>query len=408
MTTPRQPLLLLVLGAVLAAVPAATQAPAIDERGDPSIRADTIYRLAVQADDYPDEPSIFLLDDGVLRLEADGRGTRTYRYVTQLLTREAAEGWGELTFGWNAERERFRLNWVRVIDAETGEVISDAPEHDQESRAPVADQAPVFTDQMIRRISLSGVRAGTIVDYSWTTETVDPVLPGDFHAWWSVHTGRTTRRSRYLVDLPADFEPRILERNLDYTRRETVRDGRRIYDWTTHEVPRIESEPYMAFKDNTVYMSIAVAGRTEWSDVAAWYAELARDRYTLTPEVLERAAEVVRDARTMDDTLRALHRWVAQDFRYVSLSLGIGGYQPRTPAEVLRSQSGDCKDKATLFIALANHYGARAFPVLLAADGGVQRDLPSISQFDHLIAAVERPDGGYTYLDLTADLIPYG
>ena len=51
--------------------------------------------------------------------------------------------------------------------------------------------------------------------------------------------------------------------------------------------------------------------------------------------------------------------------------------------------------------------GFGAFPVLLNSAGGVDTSLPSTGQFDHMIAAVERP-GGYLYLDLTADIVPVG
>src|SRR6185503_16876731 len=75
---------------------------------------------------------------------------------------------------------------------------------------------------------------------------------------------------------------------------------------------------------------------------------------------------------------------------------------------VLETKYGDCKDKATLFIALARRLGFKAYPVLLSADGGVERGLPSINQFNHMIAAVARPDSGYTFVDLTSDLTPWG
>ena len=98
---------------------------------------------------------------------------------------------------------------------------------------------------------------------------------------------------------------------------------------------------------------------------------------------------------------------MAQDFRYISISLGDGGYQPRMPAEVVRTRSGDCKDKATLFVALARKLGFEAYPVLLSSTGGVEEDLPSVRQFDHEIAALRR-DGKWTFLDLTADVVPFG
>ena len=394
--------------ALAAAVPAAAQAPVITEQGDPSVRADTIYRLAVDPADYPEDQHVLLLDDGVVRMEPDGTGVRTYRTVVQVLTQEAAENWGELSFGWDLRRERHRLNWVRVIDAATGQVISDKPVHDQESLAPVDFDAPVYTDRQTRRVSLGGVQPGVIVDYSYTTETLQPVLPGDWTGNWGIHTGAPTLRSRYILDVPAAYEPRIQERNLTFRRREQVRGGRRVYTWAVNDLPRIEAEPFAAVDSNTVFMGLSFAGRTDWADVARWYAGLSADRYTLTPEIEARLAEVVKDARTLDDSLRAVHRWVAQDFRYVSLSLGIGGYQPRTPEEVLRTQYGDCKDKATLFIALARRMGVNAHPVLLNSFGGAEADMPSINQFNHMIAAVERPGGGYTWLDLTAELIPWG
>lgn len=399
--------------AALAALPLAAsslagQAPRITEAGDPSVRNDTIYRLAVKPADYPDEESILLLDDGVARLEADGTGEQTYRMVAQVLTQDGVEGWGERTLSYDGTRQRLRLNWARVIDAATGRVISDKPVHDQESLAPVSMSSPVYSDQKIRRLSLGGVAPGTIVDLSYTVESLKPVLTGDFLDSWSVHTGRPTRRSRYLLDLPATLTPRLREENLNFRRRDRVSGGRHVYNWSTSEVPKVEGERFMA-DSNDVFMSIQVGGNVGWPEIASWYSDLSKDRYTVTPELEKKLAEVTAGAKTREDSLRALHRWIAQDLRYVSLSLGIGGYQPRMPASVLETQYGDCKDKATLFVALARKMGVNAYPVLLSSTGGVDEKFPSINQFDHMIAAVEVPGRpGYTYLDLTSALTPFG
>jgi hypothetical protein len=77
---------------------------------------------------------------------------------------------------------------------------------------------------------------------------------------------------------------------------------------------------------------------------------------------------------------------------------------------VLETRYGDCKDKATLFIALVRRMGLTAYPVLLSASGSADSTLPTMQQFDHMIAAVNRPDknGGRMYLDLTSDLTPFG
>ena len=392
----------------LLARPALSQAPRITPGGDPSVRNDTIYKLSVNPADYADEDYIYLLDDGVLRFEADGQSSRTYRQVIQILNQDGAQAWGEQSFSYSGGSERLTVNWIRVLKLD-GEVISAKPAHEQESLAPVAFDAPVYSDQKVRRVTLSGVAPGTLVDWSYTVERVKPLVPRDFYSGWRVTTGLLTRRSRLVMDVPASLTPRIQEENVHFKRLEAVSHGRHVYTWATNDVQKIEGEPFAAVP-NTLSVRIEVAAPITWGDLASWYAGLSAGRYALNPELETQLSDHVKDARTLDDSLRAVHRWVSQDFRYVSLSLGIGGYLPRLPAQVVETRYGDCKDKATLFIALARRMGLTAFPVLLSSTGGADSTLPTAQQFNHMIAAVDRgePRGGRIYLDLTSDLTPYG
>ena len=382
------------------------QSPKITPKGDPSVKSDTIYSLAVKASDYPEESFVYLLDDGVVRYEADGRGSTTYRQVVQVLTEDAVDNFAEQSFSYSPDREKLTVNWIRVLKP-SGEVISAKPALEQKSDVPASMSNPVYQERKVLRYSLTGVAPGTIVDYSYTKERLKPYLPGDFYEGWSVTTGRTTRRSRFIADLPASLTPRIKERNLDFARTTVDVKGRRVYTWATKDIPRVRGEPFAA-DSNDIYMRVALSAPIEWRTIGGWYAGLARDRYALTPLLKQTLDTVVAKAKTADDSLRAVHRWVAQDFRYVSVSLGVGGYQPRTPEKVFETKFGDCKDKATLFVAAARAIGLTAYPVLLNSTGGVAEDMPSIDQFDHAIAAVQRPGGKYLFLDLTSDLTPVG
>lgn len=388
------------------AVAAEAQAPRISPQGDPSVRSDTIYRLAVDPAKHPEEDAVFLLDDGVLRYEADGTGSSTFRQVVQVLTPRAVENYSEFSFGYEPAHQKLTVNWIRVVRPD-GTVISERPSLLQESDVPASMSNPVYNDSKVVRASLAGVEPGVVVDYSYTLEERKPYHPGDFYQYWGVSTGLTVRRSRLLLDVPSSVTPRILEKNLNFSRRTTAAGGRTLYHWTTGDIPRLAPEP-LAADSNGVWMSVAVAAPGSWSEIGRWYASLARDRYTLDSAAETRLAELVRGARTRADTIRAVHRWAAQDIRYLSVALGIGGYQPRSPAEVVRAGFGDCKDKATLFVAGLQKLGITAYPVLLNSTGAVERSLPSVGQFDHAIAAVKNPDGGYTYTDLTASIVPFG
>ncbi len=374
---------------------------------NPAVRSapDTLYALAVDSASHPRESFIYLLDDGVLRFEADGRGSRTYRQVVQILKEDGIDQWAELQFSFEPRHQKLTVNWARVVRPD-GTVISDKPGISQDADIPAAMGDPSYVEQKVRRLSLPNVRPGTIVDYSYTLEELKPFRPGDFFAPWRVNPGLLVRRSRLVLDTPVGLSPKVVAKNLDFTPVTVEAGGRRVITWATQEVPKTEPELFAA-DSNGVDMSINVSAPSSWQDIGFWYAGLARDRYAMTPEVDRKLAILVKGSRTLEDSIKAIHKYVSKDVRYVAISLGMGGYQPRSAADVVATGYGDCKDKATLFITLAKRLGVTAYPVLLSAGGRVERGLPTISQFNHAIAAVERPSGRI-FVDLTAGDVPWG
>jgi transglutaminase-like putative cysteine protease len=371
------------------------------------VASDTIYKLAVDSTAYPEQATVLLLDDGVLRMEADGRGTRTYRQVVQVLRSRAVTNLQEREFSYDPDRQRLIVNWIQVLRT-NGEMVSAKPAQTQESDVPAELENPVYVHRRVIHSSLTGVGPGTLVDVSYTVEERNPYRPGDFVDSWSITTGTTVKRSRYLVDVPRNLDVRVVERNLNFKRRETVVGDRKVYVWATKDVPWTRPEPYSPPADsNPLIMQVSLSAPGSWSDVGRWYAKLAHDRMQPDSSLRDTVRGIVIHATSLQDSISAIQRWVAQDIRYVSVSLGIGGYQPRAPATVLSTGFGDCKDKATLFIVALKVIGVDAYPVLLNAGGRPDRALPTIGAFDHMIAAIRRPSG-YEFVDLTSEYSPLG
>ena len=396
----------LVVGSVVA-MNAWAQAPRITEKGDPSIKNDTIYKLAVDSAAYPEQSVVLLLDDGVVQIESDGRGTQTWRQVTQVLRERAVASYQERQFSYDPDRQKLRINWIHVLKPD-GQIISDKPSQLQESDVSAAMVNPVYERRKVIRASLTGVAPGTLLDMSWTVEEKTPYRPGDHFQSWRVTAGTTVRRSRFIVDVPENLDLKIAEHNLNFPRRESIGDRRKVYEWATSDVPWIKPEMFAPPADsNDQGMYVAVSTPGSWSDVGKWYAGLSHDRVHASAAVADSVRRIVAHAATLQDSIRALHRWVAQDVRYVSVSLGIGGYQPRAPETVLSTGFGDCKDKATLLIAALGVIGVDAYPVLLNAGGRPDRQLPTIGAFNHEIAAIKQPSG-YEFVDPTSELSPLG
>jgi cellulose synthase operon protein C len=396
------------LAAVSACSLAAQRAPQPPRAASarPAQPSDTIARLAVDPTRITGNPVLFLLDEFRAHVERDGTGTRTHRTVMQVISQAGVNGAAEKRFSWQPGRQELTLDWVRVLQLD-GTVISDAPSADQTGDATASMQNPIYMDSRTRRISLSGVAPGTLVDVQYTVTDRTPWRAGDFLIGWQFTPTAPVRTSALSVSVPRGYAPHIVERNLSFRRAERDSADRHVYEWRAMAPPIVRPEPFAADSDG-VHMRVLVAAPHSWDSVTTWYDGLARDRYALDAATAARADSMVRGARTRRDTLERLHKWIAQDVRYVSVSLGLGGYQPRTPAEVLRTGYGDCKDKTTLFVAVARRWKIEAHPVLLHLNGVRELEPVSIGRFNHAIAAVAEPGGGYTFTDLTASTIPYG
>jgi len=361
--------------------------------------SDSLYSLAVDPAAHADLPYVWLLDEGVYRIEADGRVRNTTRQVVQILKQEGAESYRERRFSWSPEHQKLTVNWMRVVKP-NGEIVSAHPEQIQDSDVPAEMGVPMYTATKVRRMSLSGLEPGTILDFSITTETDPSMMPGEFFVSWRVTTPTYVVRSNLVVDMPASMSPRITERNLDFRRAERVEKGRKILAWRRSNVDRFKGEPFAP--DSVLQgMTVSVSPSFDWKAIGKWYAPIARDAYAITPPVEEKMKTVLSGARSLDDSIRAIHKWVAQDIRYVAIELGRGGYVPRSAETVVRTGYGDCKDKAMLFLAALRKIGVAGYPVLLNISGLERKETPSLGQFNHMIAAVKRGDG-YQFADLTA------
>src|SRR6185369_9926184 len=138
-----------------------------------------------------------------------------------------------------------------------------------------------------------------------------------------------------------------------------------------------------------------------------WYDARKRDRDVRDVKIKIKAEEIIKGRTTEKEKITALYEYVAKNFRYVSLSLGTGRYQPHAAAEVMSNQYGDCKDKHTLLASMLAATGLRGYPVLINSARKLDVDIPSPGQFDHVITAI--PLGTETlWADTTSEIAPVG
>ena len=129
-----------------------------------------------------------------------------------------------------------------------------------------------------------------------------------------------------------------------------------------------------------------------WGRLARAFAELVEPRAAAAPDVKAVAAELTQGKTTRWDRVRALTDFVQKKIIYLSLTLdkdSLAGYRPHPAFDVLRDRLGDCKDKATLLVAMLRAIGDDGHVVLVHANAplAVDPEWPT-NNFDHAIVGI--------------------
>ncbi|MGI9101202.1 MAG: DUF3857 domain-containing protein [Terriglobales bacterium] len=364
---------------------------------------------AVKSDNYAQEPFVVESQRTAFRFEDDGTGRKEVVARIRVQTEAAVEQLGQLVVGYNSGNESVELPYVRVRKAD-GSIVTAPPSAVQDLTAPVAREAPVYTDFRQKHITVPGLRPGDVLEYQIVTITQTPLAAGHF---WMEHNFYETGiilDDQLEVNVPRHRKLKLKTKE-GYDPQVRDEGDRRVYTWSrSHKQREDDDSAKKARKQRRSARAdepdVQLTTFSSWEELGRWYANLERDRRLPSPEVRARAAEIVKGRNTDMEKLQAIYDYVAKNFRYVSLSFGVGRYQPHSAADVLANQYGDCKDKHTLLAGLLEAVGLHASSVLINSARKIDPDVPSPSQFDHVISMV--PLGKeQVWLDTTTEIAPF-
>ena len=386
-------------------------------------------KTAAPAPDFSQEPFVIEKYTLTTGFENDGTGERSLRSRIKVQSDAGVQQLAELIFGYNSANEKIDVHFVRVIKPD-GSTTTAKPDAIKEMTAPVERDAPEYTDYKELHVTVPNLHSGDVIEYEIATHLITPVAPGQF--WFEQNfldhaivldeqLEVTVPQGRALLIESADFSnvsgeeirkvrlapnstAQIDEQKSPFS--SITENGRTTYRWRHANLtvpnddlgekklppPKIPDVQLTTFKN--------------WNEVAAWYAALAKDRNLPTPEIRAKAAELTAGRSTDLEKMQALYDYVAKNIRYVSLSFGLGRYQPHTAAEVFKNQYGDCKDKDVLLSALLRSVDVSSDPALIPLLRPLDLAIPSPAQFDHLITAA-RSGSELIWMDSTAEVAPF-
>ncbi len=371
-------------------------------------------------DPYRDEPFVFEQYDTTTTMKADGTGDVVQHVIVRIQSDGVARQFSVLSLSYASANSVATMDFVRVHKPD-GTTINTPVGDAMEMPAEVTREAPMYSDLKEKHLPVRSLASGDRLEYQFHTVLTKAEAPGQF--WGAEHflvQGGVVLKQSLTLAVPEKTYVQVWSPNHKTT--PVMRDGMQVWTWTSSQTKasaRDESGKMTAAEvkdldedaDGRKLPSVAWTTFHSWAEVGDWYRSLAEERLQPTASVRAKADELTRNAKTPQEQAEALYRFVATQIRYISLSFGVGRFQPHTPDEVLDHGYGDCKDKDTLLESLLRAKGMTTAPVLIGAGIAPVPDVPSPSVFNHAITTVELPDAAgkpeRVWLDSTAEVAPF-
>jgi tetratricopeptide (TPR) repeat protein len=371
--------------------------------------SDAAKKTAAPAPDYSGEGSVIEQARNSFTFQNDGSYVELQYARIRIQNPQAVQAWGQLIFTYSSANDKISADFVRVHKPD-GHIATAGPDAVQDLSSPVERIAPMYTDIRQMHITVPDLNVGDTLEYQIRSVTTQPLVPGQFFTVWNADKQLIALDETFQVDLPAGREIHVKTSNGIAAPDIHDQNGRRIYTWhssftkrpdesSDNDKKKKEKEPEVP--------DVQISTFSNWAQLGQWYDDLQRPRAAVSPAIRAKADELAKGLSTPAEKANAIYDYVSKNIRYVSLSFGLGRYQPHSADDVLSNQYGDCKDKATLLEALLAAENIQSYPVLINSQHKIDPDVPSPAQFDHVINIVIL-NGKNNWADTTPGVAPFG
>ncbi|MCI0513798.1 DUF3857 and transglutaminase domain-containing protein, partial [candidate division KSB1 bacterium] len=265
-----------------------------------------------------------------------------------------------------------------------------------------------YSDVRARTFTLPAVDEGSIIEYTYTRDIRNLTYWNN----WIFQHDVPTQISRYSLTIPRNWEYHSQMYHIDIPpQREEIEANTVRYTWEARDIPNYILEPTMPpLAERLKRIEFAPPFVKDWQGISKWYFNLATLRMQPDPAIRQFTEQMLQPISEPREKLKQIFNFVQNKIRYVAISVGIGSYQPHFASETFQNRYGDCKDMATLIVAMAQVADIKAWPVLVstAYNGQVDTTLYSQAQFNHAIACAQLPDSTFIWMDATDKDVPFG
>lgn len=204
----------------------------------------------------------------------------------------------------------------------------------------------------------------------------------------------------FTIITPTALQIRYKEVNM--REKGTVKDenGNKVYTWRIKNLPAMKQEilspPYeelvaIVYTAPNDFEMLGYKGSLEsWNSFGKFQNMLNQDREVLPPAVVEHIQKLVANAPTKYEKAKRIYEYMQSKTRYVSIQLGIGGWQPMMPEVVDKKGYGDCKALSNYMKTMLKSVGIESHYTIIYGGKNPRKTYPDFvhDAFNHIILCV--------------------
>ena len=344
---------------------------------------------------------VVLDDEENYVFDSDGKFTRTVYLVYKVLTQKGANGWDNISLDWEPWHEERPTIQARVLTPDgvlhplDPKTISDSPARD--------DDDQVYGDSRVLRAPLPAIAPGSIVEEEEVAKESAPFFGAGVVVRSYFGRRVPVQLSRLTIDAPSSLPMHYTALLLpDVRPNKTESDGRVKMEFVVGPMDALEKLDDYLPPEIPGSPQVIFATGASWQSVAAGYSKIV-DEKAAAQEVQPVLHTLLAGKSTREEKTAAIVQYLSREIRYTGIEFGDAAIVPHTPAETLKRKYGDCKDKATLAVAMLRAAGIPAYVALLNVGSrqDVDKDLPGMGLFDHAIVYV--PGDPELWIDATSE-----
>jgi len=235
-------------------------------------------------------------------------------------------------------------------------------------------------------------------------------------------TTAAVENSSYTFTCKPDFNIRYKEFNIPEKAVTGIdKTGLKTYTWRVNNLKALRPEPFSPNEENYItrvkiesenFEYEGIKGSfNSWAEMGKWYYDkLLTGRQNIPTETVEHIKAIT--AGITDPKLKAkkIYEYMQGKTRYISVQVGIGGYQPFLAADVDKLGYGDCKALVNYTQALLKAVNIDSYFCLVY--GGDRKismlsDFATMNQANHAILCIPFKNDT-TWVECTSQSYPFG